>query len=216
MKRLALVTDNPLIVAPIRRSLDEATFTFLGYLPLHKATVERIEECGAEVVLVDEGDRPEQAIALTRSIASEVRGVVAVLLTVKMDGEWVQRALESGVVSAISKAISPGALATLLREALNGHIVHSPAAMRKLGAASRPAGVVPCTLTDREQEVLRLVAAGATNQEIAQQLWITQQTVKFHLANVYRKLEVSNRTAACHYAHVNGLVTRGEALHGAP
>ena len=63
------------------------------------------------------------------------------------------------------------------------------------------------SLTGRELEILQLVASGATNADIARQLWITQQTVKFHVSNVYRKLDVGNRTEACHYAHVNGLVT---------
>ena len=65
---------------------------------------------------------------------------------------------------------------------------------------------VETSLTSRELEVLRLVAAGSTNGEIAQKLWVTEQTVKFHLSNVYRKLEVGNRTEASHYAHVNGLL----------
>ncbi len=54
--------------------------------------------------------------------------------------------------------------------------------------------------------MLRLVAGGSTNGEIARKLWVTEQTVKFHLSNVYRKLEVGNRTEASHYAHVNGLL----------
>ncbi len=74
--------------------------------------------------------------------------------------------------------------------------------------SSRPATVAAeqSPLTSRELEVLQLVAAGATNGEIAQKLWVTEQTVKFHLSNVYRKLEVGNRTEASHYAHVNGLL----------
>ena len=67
-------------------------------------------------------------------------------------------------------------------------------------------------LTERETEILRFVASGATNAEIARELWITQQTVKFHVSNVYRKLDVGNRTEACHYAHVNGLVAPREPL----
>ena len=62
------------------------------------------------------------------------------------------------------------------------------------------------SLTARELGILRLVAAGATNREIAQQLWITRQTVKFHLSNIYRKLSVNNRTGACRYAHLNGMM----------
>jgi DNA-binding NarL/FixJ family response regulator len=63
-----------------------------------------------------------------------------------------------------------------------------------------------CPLTTRELEILKLVAGGSTNVEIAQRLWVTEQTVKFHLSNIYRKLEVGNRTQASHYAHINGLV----------
>ena len=61
-------------------------------------------------------------------------------------------------------------------------------------------------LTPRELEILRLVAAGASNGRIARQLWVTEQTVKFHLSNVYRKLGVANRTEASHYAHVHELI----------
>ena len=61
-------------------------------------------------------------------------------------------------------------------------------------------------LTERELEILRLVAAGAPNSRIAAQLWITEQTVKFHLSNVYRKLGVANRTEASHHAYVHGLL----------
>ena len=61
-------------------------------------------------------------------------------------------------------------------------------------------------LTARELEILGLVAEGASNSSIARQLWVTEQTVKFHLSNVYRKLGVANRTEASHRAHVNGLL----------
>jgi DNA-binding NarL/FixJ family response regulator len=61
-------------------------------------------------------------------------------------------------------------------------------------------------LTTRELEILRSAAGGASNGQIANQLFVTEQTVKFHLSNVYRKLGVANRTEASHYAHVNGLL----------
>ena len=63
-----------------------------------------------------------------------------------------------------------------------------------------------CPLTDRELEILRLAAAGNTNSQIARELWVTEQTVKFHLSNTYRKLGVANRTEASRYAHVHDLV----------
>ena len=63
-------------------------------------------------------------------------------------------------------------------------------------------------LTGRELEILLLVASGASNARIATRLWVTEQTVKFHLSNVYRKLGVRNRTQASHYAHISGLVAQ--------
>jgi DNA-binding NarL/FixJ family response regulator len=63
-----------------------------------------------------------------------------------------------------------------------------------------------CSLTDRELQVLRLVAQGYTNSRVAGELRVTEQTVKFHLSNTYRKLGVANRTGASRYAHLNNLV----------
>jgi DNA-binding CsgD family transcriptional regulator len=61
-------------------------------------------------------------------------------------------------------------------------------------------------LTRREVEILRLVAEGLSNAELARMLWVTEQTVKFHLSNIYRKLNVSNRTEASRWAQLNGLL----------
>ena len=61
-------------------------------------------------------------------------------------------------------------------------------------------------LTRRELEILRLVAEGHSNSQLAQLLWVTEQTVKFHLSNIYRKLDVSNRTEASRWAQLNGLL----------
>jgi DNA-binding CsgD family transcriptional regulator len=66
-------------------------------------------------------------------------------------------------------------------------------------------------LTKRELEILRLVAEGGSNAEIARGLWVTEQTVKFHLANVYRKIGVANRTEAARFAYLHGLFTDDDA-----
>jgi DNA-binding NarL/FixJ family response regulator len=63
----------------------------------------------------------------------------------------------------------------------------------------------PCPLTNRELEILKAVAEGHTNARIGRSLWVTEQTVKFHLSNIYRKLGVANRTEASRYALMNGL-----------
>jgi DNA-binding NarL/FixJ family response regulator len=199
MKRLVVVADNPLIVGAIRSGIrDNGTFQLLGYADPRKATAASIVQAGAEVVLVDEADRSDSAIRLIRSLKEHDDD---------MKGEWLERAFEAGANGAMSKAIHPVALSTLLHAVVSGHIVHSPASIRSVNRAPERVATEHPSLTERELEILQLVASGATNADIARQLWITQQTVKFHVSNVYRKLDVGNRTEACHYAHVNGLVT---------
>jgi DNA-binding NarL/FixJ family response regulator len=213
MKRLVVVADNPLIVGAIRTGLRESgAFELLGYVDPRKTAAARITEAAAEVVLVDEADNSEPAIALIRSLKQLNEDIKVLVLTLQMDGEWLERAFAAGADGAISKAIHPVALATLVREVVAGHILHSPASFHSVSRVPVVLATEHSSLTDREFEILRLVASGATNAEIARQLWITQQTVKFHVSNVYRKLDVGNRTEACHYAHVNGLVAPLEPL----
>ena len=213
MKRLVVVADNPLIVGAIRAGLrDSGGFHLLGYVDPRKTTAARITQAGAEVVLVDEGGDSEAAIALIKSLREQDEDIKVIVLVLNMEGEWLERAFAAGADGAVSKAIHRAALATLIRETVAGHIIHSPAS---LPSAKRPpvtASAEHSALTERETEILRFVASGATNAEIARQLWITQQTVKFHVSNVYRKLDVANRTEACHYAHVNGMVATVEPL----
>jgi DNA-binding NarL/FixJ family response regulator len=207
VKRLVVVTDNPMMAGAIRAGLQDGRgFQLLGYLDPARTTATRIKDSGAEVILVDEGDCPDQAIDLIRSITECGEQIAVVFLAMQMDGDSLERALDAGASSVILKAIHPCALATFLEEALSGNIVHSPARINAHGEASKVLATEHLSLTPRELGILRLVAAGATNREIAQQLWITRQTVKFHLSNIYRKLGVNNRTGACRYAHLNGMM----------
>jgi DNA-binding NarL/FixJ family response regulator len=210
MKRLVVVADNPLIVGAIRSGIrDDGSFQLLGYADPHKTTAARIVQAGAEVVLVDDLDNSDATITLIRGIKAQDDGIQVIVLTLAMKGDWLERAFEAGATCAMSKAIHPTALSTLLRAVVSGHIVHSPASIRSMDRAAPQVATEHSSLTERELEILQLLASGATNADIARELWITQQTVKFHVSNVYRKLKVGNRTEACHYAHVNGLVPPG-------
>ena len=201
-----MVTDNPLIAPPIAAALRaNGAFEVLGYLSPLKASAARISEAGADVVVVDECEDREPTLRLIREISDGEASVCIVALVLRMDGDWLKPALEAGANGAICKAIQPTALATLLRETVGGHIVHSPHMLSMHEEVREAPFSEDSPLTAREREILRLVASGATNGEIAGVLWITQQTVKFHLSNIYRKLDVANRTEACHYAHVTGL-----------
>jgi len=208
MKRLVVVADNSLIVEAIAIGLRKSgEFKLVGHVHGRTGSVRAIVEASPDVVLVDDMDGSDQAVELVEQIKAEQSGAAVIMLTTSMDSEWLDAIFDAGAAGAISKATHPAALATLVRETIDGHVVH--VYKRAVTArSSRPTAVAAeqSPLTSRELEVLQLVAAGSTNGEIAQKLWVTEQTVKFHLSNVYRKLNVGNRTEASHYAHVNGLI----------
>jgi DNA-binding NarL/FixJ family response regulator len=211
MKKLIVVADNSLIVEAIRSGMrDSGGFQLVGYADPRKARARMIAETGVDLVLVDEGDHSPEAIELIRGIKEESEEVTIIVLTVGMDGDWLRRALAAGASGGISKSVHPAALVTLVREALSGHIVHPLTSPPAASATQKEVVAERTALTHRELEILQLVAGGATNGDIARRLWITEQTVKFHVSNIYRKLDVANRTEACHYAHVNGMVIPDE------
>ncbi|HET6866248.1 MAG TPA: response regulator transcription factor [Solirubrobacteraceae bacterium] len=211
-KRLMVVADNSLIVEAIALGLRKSgAFKLLGHVNARTASIKAVVEAEPDVVLVDDLDGAEDSVELVAKIKAEDERVAVIVLSTSMDPEWLDAVFAAGAAGAISKATHPAALATLVRETIEGHVVH---VYKSSGAttAARTAMVAgeQSSLTSRELEVLQLVAGGATNGEIAQKLWVTEQTVKFHLSNVYRKLQVGNRTEASHYAHVNGLIAAPE------
>jgi DNA-binding NarL/FixJ family response regulator len=128
--------------------------------------------------------------------------VGVVMLSAYDDPETIASALARGAKSFIGKMIDPRDLASALRLVAQG-AVYSPV------TASEPDGeraAEKAGLTPGEQRVLEALAQGLSNKEIAQELWLTQQTVKFHLTNIYRRLGVTNRTEAVRHAYKHRLV----------
>jgi DNA-binding NarL/FixJ family response regulator len=208
MKRLIVVADNSLIVEAIAMGLRKSgEFSVHSHVDGRNASARAIVDSSPDVVLVDDMERSPEVVELIRQIKAERDRIAVIVLTLAMDPEWLDDIFDAGAVSAISKATHPLALTTLVRETVNGHVVHGYRSFsRSRSSRISAVAVEGFSLTPRELEVLQLVASGSSNGEIAQTLWVTEQTVKFHLSNVYRKLEVGNRTEASHYAHVNGLV----------
>jgi DNA-binding NarL/FixJ family response regulator len=207
MKRLVVIADSSLIVEAIRIGIRQGgEFNLVGHASTRTVRAPAIAEARPDVVLLDDLGASEQVVDLIREIREGVPAAAVLVLTIDMEPAWLNAVFDAGATGAISKETHPAALGTLIRETVNGHVVHIAA--QSATPVSRPKVVAAddCSLTGRELEVLQLVAAGATNGEIARTLWVTEQTVKFHLSNVYRKLDVDNRTQASHYAHVNGLL----------
>jgi DNA-binding NarL/FixJ family response regulator len=207
MKRLLIVADHSFVVQAIRLALRQtAGFQVVGFIDGRVSARQPLSELSPEVVLVDDMQEPENALARLAEVRELLPETRTLLLTLRMDPEWLEQAFEAGAHAVISKTVHPVALGTLLREISQGNVVHR---FQPRKAASTQE---TCPLTDRELEILRLVAEGATNNQIARELWVTEQTVKFHLSNTYRKLGVANRTQATRYAHIHDLVVPRERL----
>jgi NarL family two-component system response regulator LiaR len=128
--------------------------------------------------------------------------VKVVVLSVSTDEKLIENVLKRGASAYIVKSVNPIDLPGALRQAVEGNVFSTiglPDA--NAGSAAKAAG-----LTERETVILGALARGLSNEQIAKELWVAEQTVKFHLTNVYRKLGVSNRTEAARYAYQQGLV----------
>ena len=214
MKRLIIVADHSQVAHSIRLALKQTTgFSVVGVIDGRVTARDALMDLRPDVVLVDEmhdaradgAQRPDHAFARLREAADHAPGAQRLLLTLHMDEERLNEVFEAGAHAVLSKGMHPVSLGTMLREVVRGNVVHR--------FERRPAAVMAdCPLTLREKEILGLVAEGNTNGQIARLLWVTEQTVKFHLSNTYRKLGVANRTEASHYAHLNNLMPAPHAV----
>ena len=203
-RRLVIVADDSLIVQAVRFAFRQSCeFKLVGYADARRTSAQTILGAKPDGILLDDMKHSDRALQLLAEIRAQDDDVALLVLTLDLGPDWLSRAFNAGATAAISKSAQPLALATLVRETIDGHIVHRPPTAPLSGIPSRPGEV---SLTTRELEILKLVASGSTNGVIASRLWVTEQTVKFHLRNVYRKLGVTNRTEASHFAHVRGLV----------
>jgi DNA-binding NarL/FixJ family response regulator len=202
MKRLLIIADHSFVVEAIRLALRQtAGFKVVGFIDGRRDASLAIRQAAPDVVLVDEMQQPAHALERLRETAAEAPNAKTLLLTLQMEESWQEEAFAAGAHAIVSKSVHPVSLGTLVREIANGNVVHS-----YRPPAPAAAQAEECPLTDRELEILKLVAEGLTNSRIARSLWVTEQTVKFHLSNTYRKLGVANRTEASRYAYMHDLV----------
>jgi DNA-binding NarL/FixJ family response regulator len=207
MKRLVIVADHSLVVNSIRLALRQtAGFKVVGFIDGRMPAGPALAELKPEVIVVDDMQLPENALARLREAAEHAPDSKRLLLTMRMEESWIGEAFEAGADGILSKSVHPVSMGTLLREITQGHVV------QRFQPRVARVDQTDCPLTEREKEILVLTAEGYTNQRIARELWVTEQTVKFHLSNTYRKLGVANRTEATRYAYQHNLVAPYERL----
>jgi DNA-binding NarL/FixJ family response regulator len=167
-------------------------------------------------LLVAEVETPEgeidgiSCLTQARERFPAMRGII---ISSHADPEYIDAALLAGASAYVLKTAHPEDFASAIRQAFTSSIFLA-GAPRTTAPPAAVAAQKTADLTTRELEILRLVAEGLSNSEMARRLWVTEQTVKFHLSNIYRKLDVSNRTQASRWAQVNGLLTPPRAAGG--
>lgn len=205
MIRVVIADDHPVVRAGVRALLDaETDIEVVGEAATGDEAVALSEQLAPELVLMDLqfGDRAVGAEATRRVRALAAPPYVLVLTNYDTDGD-ILGAIEAGASGYLLKDAPPHELLAGVRAAAAGQSALAPAIAGRLLARLREPRV---TLSAREIEVLRLVARGASNADVAARLHITDATVKSHLAHVFSKLGVTSRTAAVSSARALGIL----------
>jgi DNA-binding NarL/FixJ family response regulator len=209
MNRLVIVADGSVAAHGVRLALRQtAGFDVVGYIDGRRPAAATLAQAQPDVVVVDDMPDPALAPARLRDVREAVPDAIGLFLSARMDDDRLRPAFEAGARAVICKSVHPVSLGTLLREITDGNVVH------RYEPRARP-GTASCPLTGRELQILRYVAMGHTNSRIAATLWVTEQTVKFHLSNIYRKLGVANRTEASRHAYMHGWVVPADVAAAA-
>jgi DNA-binding NarL/FixJ family response regulator len=201
--RVLLADDHPLMIAAVRSALEsEKDFEVVGEATSGSQVMPLVSSARPDVVLIDLRLPEIDGLTCLERISAKHPTVRVLLFSGVDDRAQIAVALERGACAYLVKSIHPGDLAAVIRQAVAGSFFCA-AGLDKVAARS---GAHDAGLSGREAEILCSVARGLSNRAIAKELWLSDQTVKFHLHNIYRKLDVGNRTEAARYAFDHGLV----------
>ncbi len=208
--RILIVDSQAVTRAGLRRLLESyPDLQVVGEAADGVQAVSETLELGPQVVLMDAQLPNEQSLEALRQI-KQLNLDTRVLLLATQDREaYLYETLRAGADGYVLKDIVPDELAAALRSVARGEVLVQPQLAGRLLSrfGKQPRGGAPFeTLTARELEVLRLLARGLRNKEIASRLVVSERTVNFHLANIYQKLNVSGRTEALSKALEQGLI----------
>jgi DNA-binding NarL/FixJ family response regulator len=192
--RVVLADDHELVLEGLRSLLDaEPDMQVVATAKNGEQLLAAVRRHTPDVVVLDLEMGAMSGTACLERIRAEQLPVKVMMLTAYGDGESMRAALEGGADGYALKTDPPQQTVTSIRQVHHGQFLFPLAAKRwLLGKSSASSG----DLTERERAILALVAEGATNAQIARRLRVSENTVKFHLQNVYMKLGASNRTEA--------------------
>jgi DNA-binding NarL/FixJ family response regulator len=205
--KVLIADDHPLMLQGIRKALEASDdIDVVGEARSGEEVLALVERRNPDLVLLDlhmPGLDGLECVAELKRCRPEVKTVV---ISASDDRASIDAALLAGASAYILKSVSPMDIPSVLRQASAGGVYHVPSAPRPSKDNQPTSGP---DLTPRETTILMAVAGGLTTKAISQDLWLSEHTVKFHLTNIYRKLGVSNRSAAVRYAFENDLASSG-------
>jgi NarL family two-component system response regulator LiaR len=213
--RVMIVDDHAIVRKGIRALLSEAGgFEVVGEASNGQEAVLRAQESSPDVILMDILMPGMDGIEATRLITSRQPKTRILVLTSFAADNKVFPAIKAGALGYLLKDSSPEELVRAIRQVHRGEpSLHPTIARKLLQEIARPAELQPApeALTDREMTVLRLIAQGLSNQEIADRISVSEPTVRTHVSRILGKLHVASRTQAALYAVREGLTDPEEA-----
>ncbi|QCR32055.1 response regulator transcription factor [Lysinibacillus sp. SGAir0095] len=209
MIRILIADDHEMVRIGVSAYLSaQADMTVVGEAANGQQAVEKALELKPDIILMDNVMPIMTGAEATAQILQQWPNAKIMMVTSFLDDDKVYPALEAGAVSYILKTSNAKQIAEAIRKTINGETVLEPEVTTKMITRMRGNANVQLheQLTEREMEVLLLVAQGKANQDIADELFIALKTVKTHVSNILAKLDVQDRTQAVVYAFQNGLV----------
>ena len=209
--RLMLADDHRMLREGLRRSMTEAGFDVVGEAGDGVEAIARADDLQPDVILMDVTMPNCDGVEACRRVIESGSDTRVVMLTMHADQEVLANAIRAGASGYLTKDSSTREIADAVRMAVEGDTVLSPQLARTMLEEVRKLDA-PGTqeaervISDREVEVLQLIADGCSTPEVAAQLYISQKTVKNHLASIYQKLDARDRTQAVLAAVRMGIV----------
>jgi two-component system, NarL family, response regulator DegU len=209
--RLMLADDHRMLREGLSRSMSEHGFDVVGEARDGVEAVNMACNLQPEVILMDVTMPEMDGVEACRQVRAALPGTRVVMLTMHADQEVLANAIRAGACGYLVKDCSTEEIAAAVRMAANGDTALSPQLAASMLDEVRKLDMAPSredrVVTKREEEVLQLIADGCSTTEVADQMYISQKTVKNHLASIYQKLDARDRTQAVLQAVRMGIVS---------
>jgi DNA-binding NarL/FixJ family response regulator len=208
--RTAVILDrHPLWLDALDRLLANVGFVVVGRATEGDEALALIEAHAPDVFIAGINAASAEQVAVVRKAQQSQLDLKCVVVADSAELEAIEAAFAAGASVYCIRTAEEGDFASAIRQAFARSIYIAANGREPIprSTTARPDSAAAQQLTRRELEILRLVAEGHSNSQLAHLLWVTEQTVKFHLSNIYRKLNVANRTEASRWAQLNGLLS---------